>query len=142
MFLQNLKLKMQKSQMRAFNKGTFNNYMRHCKAYLEFCRNLGWKCFPLEAEKSALFVMYLDDGNRNANTIMNYQSSIRTVARMLGFCVKRKAFPEVKLVIKGLAKANPSVGKAAFPVTQRFYKKLMGLLIMKTHSMRQCGTCS
>ena len=128
MFLQNLKLKMRKSQMRVFNKGMFNNYMRHCKMYLDFCRDLCWNCFPLEAEKSTLFMTYLDNGSRNANTIMNYQSSIQTVAHMLGFWVQRKEFPEVKLVIKGLAKSKPSKQKAAFPVSLEILCKIGGVI--------------
>ena len=62
--------------MRAFNKGTFKKYLRHAKAYLEFCQYVGWDCFPLEPEKSALFVTYLDNGKRNADTIRSYLSSV------------------------------------------------------------------
>ena len=76
LFLQNLKLKMRKSQMWAFNKGMFNCYIRHCKAYMEFCQLFDWDCFLLDAEKSALFVTYLDNGERNAEM----QSSVRSVA--------------------------------------------------------------
>ena len=79
-FLQNLKLKMRKQQLRAFNKGTFDIYLRHLKAYMEFCQIFDWNLFPLEPEKSALFVTYLDNGNRNADTIRGYHSSIRSVA--------------------------------------------------------------
>ena len=101
-FLQNLKLKMRKSQLKAFIKGTFSNYIRHCKEYMNFCDISGFNYFPLEPEKSALFVTFLDNGNRNADTIRGYHSSVRTMARMLGVKVPKKEFNEVHLVIKGL----------------------------------------
>ena len=71
-------LKMHRSQLQAFDEGTFGNYIRHCLVYLDFCELIGGKCFPLEQEKSALFVSYLDNGKRNADTIRNYHSSVRT----------------------------------------------------------------
>ena len=68
--------------------------------YLDFCALLGFKCFPLEAEKSALFVTYLDDGSRNAVTIRNYHSSVRTVAQLMGTNVPKHEFPDMLLVLK------------------------------------------
>ena len=71
---------------------------------MEFCQTFGWNLFPLEPEKSVLFVTYLDNGNRNANTIRGYHSSIRSIARILGIKVPKKEFNEVLLVLKGMRK--------------------------------------
>ena len=76
--------------MKAFNKGTFSNYLRHCKVYMEFCDICRFDYFPLEPEKSALFLTFLDNGTRNTNTIRNYHSSVRTMARLLGVKVPKK----------------------------------------------------
>ena len=120
-FLQNLKLKIWKSQMRAFNKGMFNSYLRHCRAYMEFCQLFGWECFPLEPEKSVLFMTYLDNGNRNANTIRSYQLSVRSVARILGIKVPKKEFSDV---LRGMQKANLQPKKLAYPMKPSILRKI------------------
>ena len=101
-FLQNLRLKMCRTQLQAFNEGTLSNYIRHCVVYLDFCKLIGANCFPLEPKKSALFVSYLNNGDRNADTIRNYHSSVRTVARLFGYTVPKQEFPDVLLVLKGI----------------------------------------
>ena len=122
--LQNLKLKMLKSQMCAFNKGTFNSYLRHCRVYMEFYQLFGWECFPLEQEKSALFMTYLDNGNRNADTIRSYHSSVRSVARILGIKVPKKEFSDVLLVLREMQKANPQPKRLAYPMTPSILRKI------------------
>ena len=92
--------------------------------YMEFCHSLGWECFPLEPEKSALFVMYLDNGNRNANTVRSYHSSVRSVARILEMKVPKKEFSDVLLVLKGMQKANPQPKKLAYPMTPSILRKI------------------
>ena len=74
---------------------------------MEFCQSFGWDIFPLEPEKSALFVTYLDNGNRNADTIRGYHSSVRLVARTLGIKAPKKEFSKVLLVLKGMKKECP-----------------------------------
>lgn len=87
--------------MYAFNKGMFKGYLRHCKAYMEFCQSFGWDLFPLEPEKSAFLVTYLNNGNRNANTIRGYHSSVISVASTLGM-----KFSKVLLVLKCMKKVS------------------------------------
>ena len=79
---------------------------------------------PLEPEKPALFVTYLDNGNRNANTIRSYHSSVRSVAKMLGMKVPKKEFSDVLLVLRGMQQVNPQPKKLAYPMTLSILKKI------------------
>ena len=108
--------------MRAFNKGMFNKYLDMLRHTWDFCQYVGWDCFPLEPEKSALFVTFLDNGKRNADTIRSYHSSVRTVARLMGIKVPKKESSEVLLVLKGMKKSNPRPRKLAFPMTPAILK--------------------
>ena len=82
---------------------------------MEFCQLFGWKLFRLEPEKSVLFITYLDNGNRNADIIRGYHSSVRLMARILGIKVPKKEFNEVLLVLKGMEKDSTKSKKLALP---------------------------
>ena len=110
--------------MHAFSKGTFNSYLRHCRAYMEFCQLWGWECFPLEPKKSALFVTYLNNGNRNANTIRSYHFNVRSVARLLGIKIPKKEFSDVLLVLRGIQKANPQPKRLAYTMLLSIPRKI------------------
>ena len=114
--------------MRAFDEGTFGNYIRHCSVYLDFCELIGEKCFPLEPEKSALFVSYLDNGKRNADTIRNYHLSVRKVAQLLGVTVPKHEFPDVLLVLKGIKKTSVKAPRIAHPMMPEILLRIRNVL--------------
>ena len=116
------------SQLKAFDKGTFGNNIRHFLVYMEFCDKLGVRCFPLEPEKSALFVTYLDNGNHNAKTIHNYHSSVRTIARLMGVTVQKHKFPDILLVLKGIQKERLTLPKIAHPIMPEILPKIREIL--------------
>ena len=78
----------------------------------------------LEAEKSVLFVTYLDDGTHNAATIRNYHSSVRTVAWLMGINVTKHEFPDVLLVLKGIQRGRKIAPKLAHPMTLSILLKI------------------
>ena len=97
------------SQLKAFDEGTFGNYIWHFSVYVEFCAKLGMHCFPLEPKKSALFVTFIDNGYINAGTKCNYHSSVQTIARLMGVNVPKHEFPDVLLVLRGIQKERKHI---------------------------------
>ena len=96
--------------------------------YLDFCDLIGVNCFPLEPEKSALFITYLDNGKRNVDTIHNYHSSVWTIARLFGFTVPKNEFPEVLLVLKGIKRPSVRTPRIAHPVMPEILLKIRNVL--------------
>ena len=94
---------------------------------MEFCDKLGTRCSPLEPEKSALFVTYLDNGEPNAKTIWNYHSSLRTIARLVGMEVLKHEFPDVLLVLKGIQKERLIPPIIAHPIMPEILLKIRNL---------------
>ena len=66
---------------------------------------------------------YVDNGNRNANTIRSYHSSVRSVARILGIKIPKKELSDVLLVLRGMQKANPQPKRLAYPVMPSILRK-------------------
>ena len=56
---------------------------------------------------------YLDDGKRNVDTICNYDSSVGTVAHLLGVTVPKHEFPDVLLVLKEIKKTSVKTPRIA-----------------------------
>ena len=67
---------------------------------------------------------YLYNGNRNADTIRSYHSSVRSVARILGIKIPKKEFSDVLLVLRGMQKANPQPKRLAYPMTPSILRKI------------------
>ena len=119
---------MRHSQLKACDEGTFGNYIRHFSAYMEFCDILGVRCCPLEPEKSALFVTYLDNGNCNADTIHNYHSRVRTIVILIGVSVPKHEFPDVLLVLMSIQKERPRLSKLAHPMMPKILLNIRDIL--------------
>ena len=119
---------MHRSQLRAFDEGTFSNYFRHCLVYLDFCKLIGEKCFPLEPVKSALFVSYFDNRKRNVDIIRNYHLSVRTVARLLGVTVPKHEFLDVLLVLKGIKKTSVKTPRIAHAMMLEILSRIRNVL--------------
>ena len=122
-----LELKMTKLQQAALNDGTSANYLNYLNSYEKFCKEYGYKPFPLKEISLSMFAQYLST-KLKPQTIKCVVSSLRTISTTVGYEVSDKQFPMVKLTLRCIGNCNPTPPNRANPMTARILLKIRNTL--------------
>lgn len=114
--LQFLKKRIKKSRQSAYAKGTFSNLRTQIRAYLLFCDHFGLDPFPANTEVLAYYIQFLALNFRAHGSILNYISGLRFAHVLLGYEFPDIRVPELRLLLRGIARLSLHVVRQAKPV--------------------------
>ncbi len=120
------------SRRAAFAQGTKGNIVTQCKSYLLFTKFFQLQSWPASLDTICLFAQFLSRSFATTQAIKNYLSGVKLMHILFDLPFPHIGKPELKLVIRGLARLNPFTPRQALPITPHILLDMYQVMDIQT----------
>ena len=126
--LQQLQMRVKKSQTSAFADGTLKNLTYQWVKYLDFCFHYQFQALPAEADILCLYAQSVADSVKSHQTVLSYVSGVKTLHYLLDLPTTGFDSFMFRFTLRGMNNLNRHVPNQAPPMTAQSLAQIRKLL--------------
>ena len=119
-----LRKDLQRTQQKAFAKGTIKNYKCQLKKFFQFSNMAELPDLPISTEDLCLYIQFLSRSLKSHQSILCYVSGLKFFHTLLGLSFPSTSSVEVRLTLKGLKRSLAHVPVQAKPITPEILRRM------------------
>ena len=116
------------TQRAAFASGTYKNFATHWESYMLFCIHFGRSPLPASVESLCLFVQFLANSLKSANSVKNYLRGVKVLHLFANQSVLAFDDFQLSITLKGVSRNLKHVPRQAEPITVELLLEFRSLL--------------